>query len=389
MLGVSGSVACYRACDIARELMRHGHDVKVCLTDSAQKFIKPELFEALTKNPCLQDTFEEPEKGKMAHIDLARKADLILIAPATANIINKLAAGLADDMLSTIALAYEGPIAIAPAMNPTMYANEITQQSLATLEARGAEVISPAEGEVACGEQGQGKLASIQEIVTRSLEVINRDQVLQGKDILITCGPTQEPIDSVRYLTNRSSGKMGVALARTAIAMGARVTLVTGPITVQPPTRARVIQVRTAIQMLDASLEAAKSADIIVGAAAVSDYRILNPAPGKLRRQDGVPEFKLEPNPDIIAQLAMAAKPGCKVIAFAAEPSSDASEARHKLDRKGVSAIVFNDVSNPLIGFESDENEITLITGRSEEKFGKASKVACAAWLWQKIVALP
>ena len=385
VLGVSGSVAAYRAADIARELMRSGFTVRVCLTDSAQKFVQPALFEALTGNPCLIEAFEEPERGRMAHIDWARQADIIIIAPATANTINKMAQGIADDMLSTITLATTKPIVIAPAMNPQMYANEVTQQSLEALEARGAYIVEPEEGDVACGENGQGKLASISSILYAVNEVASTSKILKGKKILITSGPTQEPIDDVRFITNRSSGKMGVALAKAALLMGAEVTIIAGPQEARIPLQLTVIKVKTALEMLEAMREQSPQHDWIIGAAAVADYRLENPSSGKLRRSESSLQISLVPNPDIIAEAARLA-PNAKVIGFAAEPSTDLSIAKEKIRRKSLFAIAANDVGNTEIGFDSSANAIDLIFADGNILHsGVRSKFQCAVWLLESI----
>lgn len=388
ILGVSGSVACYRACDLARELMRQGADVRVCLTESAAKFISPVLFEALTGNPCLVSAFDEPERGKMAHIELARRASLLLVAPATASSLNKLAAGVADDMLTTVALAFEGPVVVAPAMNPTMFANETTQASLKTLESKGAIIVEPNNGEVACGEQGQGKLASQEQIVRAALSALSASDSLKGKKVLVTSGPTREPIDDVRFISNRSSGKMGSALARAALLMGAEVVVVSGPATTPLPIQAAVHRVETAESMLEVCSQEAPSCDIIIGAAAVADFRVANPISGKIRRSAGLPQLELTPNPDIIAQLAKLAKPGCKVVAFAAEPNKLLEEAKRKLEEKSVSAIVVNDVSDPQIGFDSDLNEVVIVTRDGIERSERTTKLACALWILERIKTL-
>lgn len=385
VLGVSGSIAAYRAADLARELMRNGFTVRVCLTDSAQKFVQPALFEALTGNPCLIEAFEEPERGRMAHIDWARQADIIIIAPATANTINKIAQGIADDMLSTITLATTKPIVIAPAMNPQMYANEVTQQSLEELEARGAYIVEPEEGDVACGENGQGKLASISSIIFTVNEVATTSKLLKGKKILITSGPTQEPIDDVRFITNRSSGKMGVALAKAALLMGAEVTMIAGPQEARIPLQLTVFRVKTALEMLEAMKGQAPQHDWIIGAAAVADYRLENPSPGKLRRSESSLQINLVPNPDIIAEAARLA-PNAKVIGFAAEPSTDLSIAKEKIRKKSLFAIAANDVGNTEIGFDSSANAIDLIFADGNIlNSGVRSKFQCAVWLLESI----
>jgi len=386
VLGVSGSIAAYRAADLARDLMRAGCEVRVCLTDAAQEFVRPALFEALTGQPCLTDTFEEPERGRMAHIDWARQADLLIIAPASANTLAKIAEGRGDDMLSTLALAYEGPMLIAPAMNPAMYLHPATQAHLKTLQERGAWMVEPAEGDVACGENGQGKLASNARIVEESLAALADRTRLAGKHVVITSGPTQEAIDDVRFLSNRSSGKMGAAVAQVALSLGARVTVISGPTSVLLPRLANVVRVTSALEMRDAALNAAKDADWVIGVAAVADYRPAHPVKGKIRRGEGSLQIELAPNPDIIAEVA-ASNPNAKVIAFAAEPSDDLSAAREKMIRKGVHAIAVNDVSNPSIGFESGENELTLLRVSEEpSSSGRRSKLGCARWLWDSLL---
>jgi phosphopantothenoylcysteine decarboxylase/phosphopantothenate--cysteine ligase len=382
ILGVSGSVACYRAADLARDLMRAGHEVRACLTRSAAEFVTPALFEALTTQPCLVDAFEEPERGRMAHIDWARWADAVAVAPATAHTINQLADGGAADMLTTICLATAAPLVIAPAMNPSMLAHEATQAGLERLRGRAAAIVEPGEGIVACGEQGQGRLASNADIAAAIELVLRRSSLLKGRRALITSGPTEEPIDSVRYLSNRSSGKMGSALARAAILMGAETIVVAGPQRAALPVQARVISVRTALEMQTAAL--AIEADIIIGAAAVADYRPAEAASGKIRRSEEALVLQLVPNPDIIASLAQA-RPRARVIAFAAEPDDSLEEAMSKARRKGVWGIAVNDISRGDIGFGSAENELTLLAqDRTPETSGRQSKLGCALWLLER-----
>ncbi|HLO97226.1 MAG TPA: bifunctional phosphopantothenoylcysteine decarboxylase/phosphopantothenate--cysteine ligase CoaBC [Fimbriimonas sp.] len=386
VLGVSGSVAAYRACDLARELMRQGHTVRVCLTDAAQKFVSVELFEALTGQPCLQDTFEEPERGRMAHIEWARSADLILVVPATANTINKLAHGIGTDMLTTLAVATNAPLMIAPAMNPEMYIHPITQNSLNALKAMGATIIEPETGEVACGEFGQGKLAAIDQIVEVVQKRLAISKRLEGKTILVTSGPTQEPIDDVRYISNHSSGKMGSAIAFAALEMGAKVIVVAGPQTAAVPANAKSIRVQTALEMEEEVLNYAPQADFIVGVAAVADYRIESPTKGKLRRSSESLQLTLVPNPDIIAGAAKAA-PNAVTIGFAAEPTSDLEVAKAKLQKKGLRAIAANDVSEFGIGFGSNNNSLTLVfDDGSNESSGVRSKLECARWFWNQVL---
>lgn len=386
VLGVSGSVAAYRAADLARELMRAGFTVRVCLTDGAQKFVTPILFETLTGQPCLTDTFEEPEVGRMAHIDWARQADVLLIAPATANTINRIAYGLGDDMLTTLALAFEGTTIIAPAMNPSMYVNENTEEAVRRLESKGVFFVEPTEGDVVAGEVGLGKLASVASILETVQTVAKRAQLWKGKKVLITSGPTQEAIDDVRFLSNRSSGKMGVALAKAALLMGAEVVLVSGPTAQTLPRLANCVRVHSADEMLSAAVAFAAEADLIIGAAAVADYRPVEKIKGKRRSDRENWSLELTPNPDIIAALSKLKKAGAMVVGFAAEPTGDLTIARQKLEKKGLHAIAHNDVSKAGIGFESDENELTLIRATGDLiSSGKHSKLACALWLLEQL----
>ncbi len=382
VLGVSGSVAAYRAADLAREIMRAGHVVRVCLTDGAKRFVTPALFEALTGQPVLESVFEEPVAGRMAHIDWAREADVVVVAPATANTLARIAHGIGDDMLTTLVLATAAPLVLAPAMNPHMLANDATADALKTLEAR-AVIVTPDEGDVACGEHGRGKLASVARIVAAVESVLVDRTRLAGRRVLITSGPTQEPIDAVRYLTNRSSGKMGAALARAALLMGADVTVVAGPSSAVYPIGAKVVRVRTAQAMHDAALAA--GGDLIVAAAAVADYRPVAPFDGKLRRTGENLTLELTPNPDIVAALARS-YPEATVVGFAAEPSDDLSVAREKLARKGLFAVAANDVSDPSIGFDADDNALRVVfrDGTTRES-GRKGKLACARWLLEQV----
>ncbi|MBS1704619.1 MAG: bifunctional phosphopantothenoylcysteine decarboxylase/phosphopantothenate--cysteine ligase CoaBC [Armatimonadetes bacterium] len=386
ILGVSGSVAAYRACDLARELMRQGYTVRVCLTDSAQKFVTPALFEALTGQPCLQDAFDEPERGRMAHIEWARSASAVVVAPATANVLAKLAHGIADDMLTTLAVAGTAPLVVVPAMNPTMYASETNQAALNLLANRGVEIVEPATGDVACGESGQGKFPPIDKIVEAVQLTLDRSSELQGKKVLITSGPTQEPIDIARFVSNRSSGKMGVALAKAALAMGAEVTVVAGPQSAKLPLGANVVLVRTASEMLEAAWPLAGSADWIIGAAAVADYRPTQASPGKVRRSDDPISLEMIPNPDVIAALSSHA-PNAKTVGFAAEAGIDPEAIRSKLARKKLFAIAVNEVSGTETGFESDTNRLELLFADGQVRSSDLmSKAAVARWLWRELL---
>jgi phosphopantothenoylcysteine decarboxylase/phosphopantothenate--cysteine ligase len=380
IVGVTGSVAAYRAADICRELMRRGFEVRVCLTRSAAQFVTASLFEALTGGPVLTDVFDEPIAGRMAHIDWAREAACILVCPATANAIATLAAGEADDMFSTIVSASGAPLVIAPAMNPDMYASQSNGANMQLMASRGALFVEPDEGDVACGEQGQGKLASSERIVAAVEDASQRSAALAGKVVVITSGPTREPLDPVRFLTNRSSGKMGVALARAALQMGASVKLVTGPTAEIGPPRAEVVRVETADEMLHATLAACEGADLAIGAAAVADFR---PVATEDQKRKGKEPWALSlvPNADILAE-ARKRFPELPIIAFAAETEKHEDHARAKMQAKGVQGIVMNDVSGPHVGFDSSVNAgvLLLADGRrvvlpQESKFRFALRV--------------
>lgn len=382
VLGVGGSVAAYRAADLARDLMRAGAGVTALLTDGATGFVTPALFEALTGRPALVRAEEEPERGRMAHIDLARRADAILVAPITANGLAKLAHGIADDMLTTVVLASRAPLVLAPAMNPDMWASPSVRENVARLLDRGVILVGPVGGLVACGEEGTGKLAPLEEIVEATLAAAASSRAMAGKRVLITSGPTEEPLDDVRMLTNRSSGKMGAALVRAALAMGATVDVVAGPQRAPLPPGATIHRVRTAEEMLAAAVALAPGADLAVGAAAVADYRPRERFAGKRRRGEEPLSIELTPNPDVIAAVARLAR---RTVGFAAEPNPDLTAARAKLARKGLWAIVHNDVSAEGIGFDSDQNRVTLITENFALESARMGKFSVARWIFERI----
>jgi phosphopantothenoylcysteine decarboxylase/phosphopantothenate--cysteine ligase len=384
VLGVTGSVAAYRAADVARELMRHGFSVKCCLTRSAAELVTPALFEALTGNPCVTDVFDEPVRGRMAHIDIAREASVVLVCPATANAIAVLAAGNAVDMFSTIVSATGAPLLIAPAMNPEMYASAANQENLSTLRRRGACVIEPDDGVVACGEQGQGKLAATASIVAATMEAAFRSHLYDGVRIVVTAGPTHETIDPVRHIANRSSGKMGYAIARAAIQMGASVTLVAGPTHIAPPPAATLVRVTSAEEMLSAATAACEGADLLIGAAAVADFRPSAVSREKVRSGSEL-ALTLIPTQDILAAVR-STHPGIAIVGFAAETTDHLASAKEKIERKGLAAIAINDVSDPSIGFDSEENalEVLFADGHSVS-IARDSKFNVAARLLESI----
>ena len=345
LLGVTGCIAAYKSCEILRGLQKAGVRVKVVMTEHATEFVGPTTFRALTHEPVAVGLFDDPS-DPIHHISLAQEADVFLIAPCTANVMAKIANGIADDLLTTTALATTAPLMIAPAMNVRMYENVATMANRGKLELRGVEFVDAGEGYLACGDVGQGRLADVQDIVNAVLAKLGIVQDLEGVRVLVTAGPTVEPIDPVRYLTNASSGKMGYAVAEAAARRGAEVTLVSGPVAIEPPADARIVRVTTAREMMEACEEAFRTADIAICAAAVSDMRPVEAAPSKLKKgaDDALlSEIKLVENPDILATLG-AEKGKRTVVGFAAETDDVVENARKKLERKHADLIVANEV---------------------------------------------
>ncbi len=358
LLGVTGSIAAYKAADIASKLTQAGAEVDVVLTEHARRFITEVTFRAITRRPVLTDLFDEPEERQIAHIHLARRADILLIAPATANILAKLAVGIADDLLTTLALATQARIVIAPAMNTVMWQHPATQHNVRLLEERGVTFVYPAEGMLACGEVGAGKLADTLNILHALEEVLSPP--LKGVRMLVTAGPTEEPIDAVRHISNPSSGKMGYAIAEEALRQGAEVTLVTGPTLLEPPAGAKVVRVRTAQEMLEACLKVYPDVDVVIATAAVSDYRPAEVWQGKRKKGEAEWTIRLVPNPDILRTLGE--RKGKQVlVGFAAETHELLQNAQSKLREKNLDLIVANDVSQEGSGFRTDTNRVTLL----------------------------
>jgi phosphopantothenoylcysteine decarboxylase/phosphopantothenate--cysteine ligase len=365
LLGVTGSIAAYKAADIASKLTQSGAEVDVVLTEHARRFVTEVTFRAITRRPVLIDLFDEPEERQIAHIHLAKRADVLLIAPATANILAKLAVGIADDLLTTLALATQAKMVIAPAMNTVMWQHPATQHNVRVLEERGAHFVYPAEGMLACGDVGAGKLADTPVILAAVEQVLNPP--LRGVRILITAGPTEEPVDAVRHISNPSSGKMGYAIAAEAVRMGAEVTLVTGPTLLDPPAGAKTIRVRTAQQMLDACLQVYEEVDVVIATAAVSDYRPAEVWQGKRKKGEEEWTIRLVPNPDILRTLGER-KGRHILVGFAAETQELLANAQAKLREKNLDLIAANDVSQEGSGFRTDTNRVTLLwaDGRQE-----------------------
>ncbi len=358
LLGVSGGIACYKAVELARRLVTSGAQVKVVMTRGAQEFVTPLTFAAVTGQTVGTSLFGQGIHP-LEHIWLGQQVDALILAPATANLIGKVAAGIGDDLLTTILLAATRPVLLCPAMNCEMYANPVVQENLTRLEQRGMTVLRPAAGPLACGAVGYGRLPEVEDILAVASRLVS-PQDLAGRRILVTAGPTHEDLDPVRFLTNRSSGKMGYAVARAAWRRGAEVTLVSGPTALPAPYGVEVVRVRSALEMREALQGHFPTADALIMAAAVSDYRPESPAPKKVKRRTPSQELRLVQNPDIIQELA-AHRTRQVLIGFAAETGDLLAEARRKLEAKNLDLIVANEVNRPDSGFAVDTNEVTLI----------------------------
>ena len=378
VLGVTGGIAAYKTPELVRRLRDAGADVRVIVTPNATRFVSPLSLATVSKRGVISDQWGDPEKGGVDHIELAQWAELLLIAPATANIIAKLAVGIADDALSTYAVAHRQQIAIAPAMNWSMLQHPTVIQNIETLRLRGVSFIEPGSGPLAEGEEGPGRLADIPVIVERVLQLF-RPKDLQGRSVLVTAGPTREPIDPVRFLSNRSSGKMGYAMAEAAQRRGASVTLVSGPTSLATPEGVSVTRVTTASQMHDAVMQNLRGQQIVIKAAAVADFSPAATAAQKIKKEQGNElTLSFKKNPDIIESIA-AASPRPFIVAFAAETESLEENAREKLMRKKADLIVANDVADPSIGFDSDQNEVLVISRDGKSiRIDKAPKLVVA-----------
>lgn len=347
LVGVGGGIAAYKSASLCSLLVKSGFDVQVLMTEHATRFIQPLTLQALTKHPVIFDTFAEPNPSEIAHIAVADRAKLFVIAPATANIIAKLAHGLADDMVTTTALAATCQTVVAPAMNVHMYEHPAVQENLEILKARGVIVLDPGEGPLACGYTGKGRMPEPEDIAAVITAILEQQQDLVGLHFVITAGPTIEDIDPVRYLTNRSSGKMGYALAKQAIARGAKVTLVSGPTNLPPVPGAKMVNIRSTEEMLQGVQAAMADADVLIAAAAPADYRPVEVFNHKWKKSDGLPNIVLEETPDILATVSRSRREGQTIVGFAAETRDALTFGRRKLESKGLDLIVVNDVSQP------------------------------------------
>ena len=366
VLGITGSIAAYKAAEIASQLTQAGAKVDVVMTKEALQFISPMTFRAITGRPVVTEMFNLASEYSVEHVSLARAADIVVIAPATANIIAKLAAGIADDILCCTVLATKSPVLIAPAMETNMYTNPVTQDSLSKLKARNFEVVGPSAGWLASGREGLGRLADISDIIGAIRQILGRSGDLDGKHIVVTAGGTQEPIDPVRYISNRSSGKMGYALAEAARDRGAKVTLITAPTSLPEPVGVDVVRVNTAQEMHQAVENVAPKADALIMAAAVADYRPKSPAKEKIKKGRAGLTLRLEATPDILSSV----KGNFVKVGFAAESSNLVQNASKKLKQKGLDLIVANDITATDSGFGADANRVTII-----DRKGKAENL--------------
>jgi len=383
VLGVTGCIAAYKACELARMLMREGCRVKVVMTEAAVNFVGPTTFRALTGEPVAVGLWDEAA-ARVHHISLAEEADVFVVAPATANTLAKLAMGRADDLLSTSILASEATLVVAPAMNVHMWRAEPTVEALATLRARGAVVVEPESGELACGDVGEGRLASVEVIAVAVLAEVRRARDLAGVRVLVTAGGTREPIDPVRFIGNASSGKTGYAVAQEAARRGAVVTLVSGPSALPDPFGVRTIRVTTAQQMLEAVTAAYPEADVVVATAAVSDFRPTSAAAHKQKKDEASLTIQLERTTDILAALGDT-KGDRVLVGFAAETRDVLDSARSKLADKHLDLVVANDVSSAELGFATSDNRVWFISAQGAEELPRCSKTAIAAALWDRI----
>ena len=389
VLGVTGGIAVYKACELLRLLQKRGIDVFVVMTQNACRFVAPLTFETLSGHPVAVDTFDRPQTWEVEHIALAKRADLFLIAPATANIMGKMACGIADDMLSTTVMATCAPVLVAPAMNTGMWENAAVQQNVKALRTRGVEIVAPVSGHLACGDSGAGKLEDVAVIAERACELLFAKKDMEGLRVMVTAGPSREALDPVRYISNRSSGKMGYAIAQAAQKRGAEVTLLSGPVAIEAPQGVKLVPFTTTQELLDRASELAQEQDLLIQAAAPADYRAKEIAPQKIKKQGGEPmTFTLVENPDVAATLGKAKRSGQVFVGFAAETNDVLAHARDKLARKNLDMIVANDVTRPGAGFDVDTNIVTLITKDGQKALPMMSKAEVAQRILDRALAL-
>ena len=389
-LGVTGGIGAYKAIEVVRGLQKGGHEVTVIMTRSARQFVGEVTFEAITRRPVITSQYARGANADIEHIALATDIKLLLVAPATANIIGKFANGIADDFLTSLYLATRAPVLMAPAMNTNMLEHDAVRRNLATLTARGVQFVEPGAGYLACGWIGKGRLAEPEDILSAAARILRPSGSLLGRLVVVSAGPTYEDLDDVRYIGNRSSGRMGYAVAAEAARRGARVVLVSGPTSLDVPAGVEVLRVRSAAEMYDAMRPATADADVVVMAAAVADYTPASRVDGKIEKQDGALELQLVRTRDILLELGKsrgtAARP--VLIGFAAESGDPVERGRDKLRRKGADIIVANDVARPDAGFDSDLNAATLISSEGTENFPLGPKTALAGVILDRAEAL-
>ena len=386
LLGVTGGIAAYKAAELARELMRAGAEVQSLLTESGERMVSRATFAALTGRPVPASVWDDP--AAVTHVGLARWGQVLVVAPATAHTLARLAAGLADDLLTNVALAFGGPVVVAPAMHTEMWEHPATQANLATLTERGVLVVPPASGPLTSGDVGPGRLAELDDLVAGVAAALAPARTLAGTRLLVSLGGTREPLDPVRYLGNRSSGRMGAAIVAEALRRGAEVTAVAAATFVDPPDAARLLRVETAQQLYDTVLAEAEGQDVIVMAAAVADFRPKRVAEGKLKKDQGVPEVVLEPTPDTLAELGRRRRPGQVLVGFAAETGDHLAGARRKLEAKHLDLVVLNHVEGAHSAFGADDADAYLVDPGHVEELPRTSKAAIAARLLDRIEAL-
>lgn len=386
VLGISGGIAAYKCAELTRRLSERGAQVKVVMTKAAKEFITPLTMQAVSGQPVSESLLDPAAEASMGHIEIAKWADLVLLAPATADLIARMAAGMGNDLLTTVVLATDAPVAVAPAMNQQMYRNVATQENIATLQRRGMTIWGPASGEQACGDIGAGRMLEPMQLVERCIAQF-QPKLLQGKKIAITAGPTQEAIDPVRFISNHSSGKMGFALAEQAARLGAEVTLISGPVSLVTPANVTRINVLSAEQMHQVAMEQAPVSDVFIGCAAVADYRPAEIADQKMKKVDGSDELvvRMVKNPDIIAGVANLTQNRPFTVGFAAETQDVEKYAMNKLSRKKLDLICANDVSQAGIGFNSNDNALNLYWPTGHKNFPLASKQALAQSILEQI----
>jgi len=387
VVGVTGGIAAYKTCELVRALMKRGHRVKVVMTESATRFVTPLTFRTLTGEPVAVSLWADEPDAKVHHVSLAEQADVMIVAPCTANVMAKLVHGRADDMLTTTALATEAPLIIAPAMNVHMWRKEVTRQNVKALSARGAVIIEPEHGELACGDVGEGRLASLESLLEVVDAETSRVRDLEGEHVVVTAGGTQEPIDPVRYIGNRSSGRTGFLIAEEAVRRGARVSLITGPTRMTEPFGCEAVRVQTALQMRAAVLARASDANVIIMSAAVADFRPAAASAEKIKKTDAPAAIALERNPDILAELGEAGGKAL-LVGFAAETSNVERNARQKLEAKQCDLIVANDVGDPALGFGTEDNRVLFVTREGTEKLPQLPKRVIARELLDRVAAM-